>query len=264
MHKTIISAIFYITLIATVVAADDSQCKSSGDVEQYWKTHQEDKAIECLNNLILAGPADPKLHLLKGGYCLSQDNLSCVKEQFNITSVRSTYAVDIADLYKKEADYFYHEAASLDPAIRIEIVKRSFQDNKQTLLGLFHLDEAKKWAKRAGFEVVANEHKQFARKYLGDAEVEKELPEVIILTPRKSVYEFQLKKGEQTSSWIAWDEKATTQLHFYQVDNDKYEVHYKNGDSVRVWAGERVRKKPDDQFKIVAVEDTIVLIMVDN
>jgi ABC-type Fe3+-citrate transport system substrate-binding protein len=135
--------------------------------------------------------------------------------------------------------------------------------DKQALLGLFHLDEAKKLVKRSGFEAAADEQKQFARKYLGDAEVEKELPEVMILKPRKCVYEFQLKKGEQTSSWIAWDEKTTTAIHFYQVDNDKYEVQYKNGDSVRVWAGERVPKKPDDLFKIVAIEDTIVLIMVD-
>jgi hypothetical protein len=262
MHKTIISTILYVTLVVAVVAADDKQCKSSGDVEQYWKSHQQDKAFECLNNLILADPADPKLHLLKGGYCLSQGNLSCAKEQFNIKSVRSKFAVEIADLYKNEADYLYHEAASLNPAIRVEIVKRAFQDNKQAL-GLFHLDEAKKWAKRPGFEVAADEHKQFARKYLGSAEVEKELPDVMILKPRKSAYEFQLKKGEQTSWWIAWDEKTTAQLHIYHV-NDKYEVHYKNGDSVRVWAGEQVPKKPDDQFKIVATEDTIVLIMVDD
>jgi hypothetical protein len=262
MHKTIISSIIFVTLIATLVAADDKQCKSSGDVEQYWKAHRQDDAFACLNNLMLADPADPRLHLLKGEYCLSQGNLFCAKEQFNIKSVRSKYAVEIADLYKQEADFFYNEAALLNPAVSIGIVKKSFQDNKQAL-GLFHLDEAKKWAKRAGFEIVADEHKQFARKYLGDAEVEKELPEVIILTPRKRAYEFQLKKGEQTSSWIALDEKTTTQLHFFEVNNNKYEVHYKNGDIVKVWAGEQVPKKPDDRFKIVAIEDTTVLIMVD-
>ncbi|MCK9419668.1 MAG: hypothetical protein M0R70_09845 [Nitrospirae bacterium] len=262
MHKTIISTILYVTLVVAVVAADDKQCKSSGDVEQYWKSHQQDKAFECLNNLILADPADPKLHLLKGSYCLSQGNLSCAKEQFNIKSVRSKFAVEIADLYKKEADYLYHEAASLNPAIRVEIVKRAFQDNKQAL-GLFHLDEARKWAKRPGFEVAADEHKQFARKYLGDDEVERELPEVIILAPRKRAYEFKLAKGEQTSSWIAWDDKITSHIHFYEVDNDKFEIHYKNGDLVRVWAGEKVPKKPYDQFKIVAIDDTMVLIVVD-
>ncbi|MGC1455707.1 MAG: hypothetical protein WA946_11025 [Nitrospirota bacterium] len=262
MHKTIAASIIFTALIVTVAAADDNQCKSSGDVEQYWKVHQQDKAFECLNNLLRADPADPKLHLLKGGYCLSQDNLSCAKEQFTIKSVRNKYAVDIADLYKKEADYFYNEAALLNPSVRIEIVKRSFQDNKQAL-GLFHLEEAKKWAKRAGFEAVADEHKQLARRYLGDAEVEKELPEVMILTPRNRVYEFQLKKGEQTISWIAWDKKKTTHFHFFEVDNDKYEIHYKNGDSVRVWEGENMPKIPADQFKIVAIEDTIVLIMVD-
>jgi len=262
MHKTITSSIIFVTLIVTVAVADDKQCKSSGDVEQYWKTFQQDKAFECLNKLILADPADPRLHLLKGEYCLSQGNLACAKEQFNIKSVRSKYAVEIAELFKNEADYFYNEAALLNPAVRIGIVKKSFQDNKQAL-GLFHLDEAKKWAIRPGFEIVADEHKKFARKYLGDAEVEKELPEVIILTQRQRAYEFQLKKGEQTSSWIAWDEKTTTQLHFYEVNNNKYEVHYKNGDIVKVWAGEQMPKKPEDQFKIVAIEDTIVLIMVD-
>jgi hypothetical protein len=39
-------------------------------------------------------------------------------------------------------------------------------------------------ARRADFEVVADEHKKFARKYLGDDDVDKELPEVIILKPR--------------------------------------------------------------------------------
>ena len=262
MQKTITSLIIFVTLIVTLVAADDKQCKSSGDVEQYWKAHQQDKAFECLNNLMLADPADPKLHLLKGEYCLSQGNLSCAKEQFNIKSVRSKYAVDIADLYKNEADYLYNEAALLNPAVRIGIVKKSFQDNKQAL-GLFHLDEAKKWAIRPGFEIVADEHKKFARKYLGDAEVEKVLPEVIILTPRKRAYEFHLQKGEQTGSWIAWDENTTTHLHFYEVNNDKYEVHYKNGDRVRVWAGEHMPKTPDDQFKIIGIEDTTVLIVVD-
>jgi hypothetical protein len=261
MHKTVTSMLF-VMLIGTFAAADDQPCKSSGDVEQLWKAHQQDKAFECLNNLILAAPADPKLHMLKGEYCLSQGNLSCAKEQFNIKSVRSNYAVDIADLYKQEADYFYHEAASLNPAMRIDIIKKSFQENKQAL-GQFHLDEAIKWAKRAGFEIVADEHKQFARKYLGDAEVEKELPEVIILKPRNQAYEFRLKKGEQTSSWIAWDEKTTTHLHFIKVNNDKYEVRYKNGDRVKVWEGEEMPKKPDDKFKIVAIEDTTVLILVD-
>jgi hypothetical protein len=261
MIKTITSILFA-TLIVTVVAADDQQCRSSADVELYWNARQPDKAFECLNKLMKADPVDPRLHLLKGTYCLSQDNLSCAKEQFSIKSVRSKYAFEIADLYKREADYFYHEAAALNPAVRIEIVKKSFQENKQAL-GQFHLDEAKKWAKRAGFEVVADEHKKFARKYLGDAEVDRELPEVIILTPRNLAYEFELKKGEQTSSWLGWDEKKTTHFHFIKVNNEKYEVHYKNGDRVKVWAGEQMPKKPDDQFKIVAIEDTTVLIVVD-
>jgi len=262
MIKTAALSIMFVTCMVISVAADDKQCRSSGDVEQYWKANQQEKAFECLNKLILADPENPKLHLLKGEYCLSQGNLSCAKEQFNIKSVRSKYAIEIADLYKKEAEYFYNEAAHLNPAVRIEVVKKTFQDNKQAL-GLFHLDEAKKWAIRPGFEIVADEHKKFARKYLGEAVVEKELPEVIILTPRNQAYEFTLKKGEQTGSWISWDEKTTNHLYFFEVINNEYEVHYKNGDSVRVWAGERMPTRPDDQFKIVGVEDTIVLIVVD-
>lgn len=145
--------------------------------------------------------------------------------------------------------------------MRIGIVKKSFQDDKQAL-GLFHLDEAKKWATRAGFEAVADEYNGFARKYLGDAEMEKELPEVIILTPRKNAYEFQLKKDEQASSWVSWDEKTTTHLHFYEVTNDKYEVHYKTETGSKYGRANTCQKKPDDQFKIVAIEDTLVLIVV--
>ncbi len=153
-------------------------------------------------------------------------------------------------------------AAADDKQCRSSGDVEQYQGDKQAL-GRFHLEEAKKCAKRAGFEVVADEHKKIAGKYLGDAEVEKELPEVIILKLRKSPYEFQLNKGEQTSSWIAWDEKTTTHLHFFEVDNEKYEVLYKNGDRVKVWAGEHMPNKPEDQFKIIAIEDTIVLIMVD-
>ncbi len=194
-------------LIVTVASADDKQCRASGDVEPYWQAYQQDEAFVCFDTLILVNPADPRPHMLKGKYCLSQGD--------------------------KQA------------------------------LGRFHLEEAKKWAKRAGFDVVADEHKKIARKYLGDAEVEKELPEVIVLKPRKCPYEFQLNKGEQTSSWIAWDEKTTTHLHFFEVNNDKYEVRYKNGDRVKVWAGEHMPQRPEDQFKITAIEDTMVLIMVD-
>ena len=218
--------------------------------------------MECLSTLMAAAPADPRLHFLRGEYCLSRGNLACAKEEFSIKSVKSVFAVEIADLYKTEADYFYHEAVILNPSLRVDTVKKSFQENKHAL-GLFHLAEARKWAARSGFEIVADEHRRFAGKYLGDDEVERELPEVITLTPRKQAYEFALKKGEQTCSWIAWNEKTTTHLHFFQVNNDKYEVHYKNGDRVRVWAGEQMPKIPEDQFKIVAIEDTTVLIVVD-
>ncbi len=61
----------FVTLIVTVVTADDKPCNSSLDVERYWKAHQQDMAFECLNKLMIADPADPKLHLLKGECCLS-------------------------------------------------------------------------------------------------------------------------------------------------------------------------------------------------
>jgi len=71
MLKTITASIMFITLIVTVVMADDKPCKSSLDVERNWKAHQQDESFVCLNNLILADPADPKLHLIKGEYCFS-------------------------------------------------------------------------------------------------------------------------------------------------------------------------------------------------
>lgn len=261
MFKTT-TALLFITLIVTAVAAEDQQCKSPADVDLAWKANRHDDALACLNTLMRADPADPKLHMLMGEYCLNQGNLFCAKEQFNIKSVRNNFAVEIAELYKKEADYLYSEAALLDPSVRVGIVKKSFQDNKRAL-GLYHLEEAKKWAKKPGFDIVVGEHRNFARKYLGDAEVKKELPDVIILKPRRSPYEFLLKKGEQTGSWIACDEKTTTHMHIYEVENNKFEIRYKNGDTVNVWEGERVPKKPRDWFKIVATEDTTVLIQVD-
>lgn len=262
MNRTLSLSFIAVMLVVSPAAADDRHCRTSRDVEELWNAQHREQAFACLNSLLLADPANHRLHFLKGEYCLSQGNLSCAKEEFSIKSVRSAFAAEIADLYKKEADHFYHEAVILNPSLRIDTVKKSFQENKHAL-GLFHLGEARKWAARSGFEIVADEHKRFARKYLGDDEVERELPEVITLTPRKQAYEFALKKGEQTRSWIAWSGVTTTHLHFFQVNNDKYEVHYKNGDRVRVWAGEQMPKLPDDQFKIVAIEDTTVLIVVD-
>lgn len=133
-----------------------------------------------------------------------------------------------------------------------------YHENKQGL-GRFHLDEAKKWARKVGKEDVTNEHRILARKYLGDAAVEVELPEVIELKPRTDVYEFELDKGEQTSSWMWGERGVITSLHFFH-SNNKYEIRFKKGDVVKIWAGEEMPKEIYDQFKIIATDNTVVMI----
>ncbi len=144
-------------------------------------------------------------------------------------------------------------AADFDPKFKGE-----FHEQKNQL-GRFHLDEAKKWARLVGKEDVANEHKLLARKYLGDAAVETELPEVVILKPRAESYVFKLKKGEQTESWLWGEQGVRTHMVFYS-DNHKYEVILQNGSLIKIWAKEHLPKEDNERFKIRAIDDTFIAI----
>ena len=235
MHKTIISAVLLIAFIVSSAVADENTCKSLADVENYWKSYLQNTAEE------------------------SRVNASCRQNRQALKLMDLDAARKGAE--KSDGDEVVDERKKCAREF-LSLIHKLCLETEQTL-GLFHLDEARKSAKVPGQEEATNEHRKLARDYLGDAVVEKELPEVIILKPRNMVYEFELKKGEQTSSWIEGEIGTTTHLHFFHTTNYAFEVRYKNGYTVRVWDGEKVPKKPDGPFKIVATDATIVLIMVD-
>ena len=137
------------TLIFSQALAGELKCKSTVDVEYFIQLNLPDSANECLNKLIERDPANPKLNhpklrLLRGEYCLKQGNTSCAKERFSADAVKQKYGKEIADLYRKEgdarlvtgsmqqADTFYSEAISYEPAMKEEIANSLFQLGKQT------------------------------------------------------------------------------------------------------------------------------------
>lgn len=155
---------------------------------------------------------------------------------------------------KEDQIDFLGKAANFDNTL-----EKEYTENREAL-GRFHLEEGKKWARIPGKEKVTDDHRQAVRKYLGDAVVEAELPEVFILIPREDHYRFDIKKNEKTPYRLAVEHRTTVHLEYFS-SNNKFEMRYKNHPTVRVWAGEKITKDiEDDEGTLVATEDTIVFI----
>lgn len=127
-----------------------------------------------------------------------------------------------------------------------------YQENRENL-GRFHLEEARKWARKPGKEKVANDHKGLAKKYLGESAVEQELPEARIYQP--GTYTFSLNAGEQTEYWIMFPSGVVINYALSSKDY-KYKLVYDDGQVVN--DGENVNypnNKIRDKFKIVTIAD---------
>jgi hypothetical protein len=235
LYKTITAAVLFAALIATTAAAEEKQCRSLDDIENYWKSFLQNTTQESRVNTLCRQ---------------NRQALDLIHRDSARNGVKKSDEEEATDERRKCAWEY------------LSLVYRLCQETERSL-GLFHLDEARKSAKMPGQEEATNEHKKLAREYLGDAVMEKELPEVKILKPGNFVYEFVLKKGEQTGSWMEGERETTTHIYFFETTNYEFEVRFKNGNIVKVWDGERVPKKPDGPFKIVATDDTIVLIRLD-
>jgi hypothetical protein len=235
MNKSVPSSVLLLLLLAASVSAEESRCKSLDDVRDYWGNHRQDTSYEAdVNRLCLQNRQ--ALGLLQ----IEESKKGRTKPGKDGTSdERKRCALEYLFFVNK---------------LCLEM---------ERALGLYYLEEAKMSAKIPGEEEAAGEHRKRVRQYLGDAFVAKELPETITLRPRAKAYEFTLIKGEQTSTWIQGESGTTTHIHFYETTNYAFEVRYKNGDVIKVWAGENVPKKPNGPFKIIATDDTTVLIIVD-
>jgi tetratricopeptide (TPR) repeat protein len=70
---------------------------------------------------------------------------------------------------------------------------------------------------------------------------------------------FKMKAGEITDHWIHTPDGVMTD-YLFSSDNKQYEIRYRDGKVVRVWAGEKVPSQTDADFKIYAVKDTLVVL----
>lgn len=234
--KKTAAIILFALLIGSAAFADEKDCKPLDDVIKYWKLNMHHPASESTVNKVC----------LQNRQALG---LQQVEEQNRETNTE-----------KQGNEAAVHENKQCTRKY-LELVNTLCKETEQ-MLGQYHLDEARKAAKIPGEEATTEKHRQSARQYLGRAVVDEALPEMVTLKPRFRVYEFILKKGEQTSSWIQGDETATF-IHVFETTNYAFEVRYKNGEVVKVWAGETVPKIPNGPFKIVATDDTEILIIVD-
>lgn len=123
-----------------------------------------------------------------------------------------------------------------------------YQENREGL-GSFHLEKASEFAKKPGKEQVAEEHKRLAKKYLGDAVIEKELPEEIAYQP--GTYTFSLKAGEQTPHWITFPSGAISNWNLDSADG-KFQAIYDDGEIVNLWSATSLPKNKY-KFKLLAV-----------
>lgn len=128
-------------------------------------------------------------------------------------------------------------------------------------LGRVYLEKAKEFARQVGKDQLTEKYRALAKKYLGEAVVEQELPEVFILKPSEQEYEFIIKKGEKTPYWLWSEQGIRTNLHFSST-NRKYEIHNMNGSVIKIWAGDKFGEEDNEKFVIVAIEDTDVFIKV--
>lgn len=165
-------------------------------------------------------------------------------------------------------DYYYGESKNAPNAeAKVKNLARAAEyDNTKTAeyhenrdnLGRFHLDEAKKWARKPGMEKTANEHKAQACKYLGDAKVNAELPMAKIYQP--GTYTLSLKAGEQTEYWITFPSGRITNYSLSSKDYN-YQIVFEDGKVMK--DGENVTyPKNEYTFRIIAISDQPVINMV--
>jgi len=330
MKKLMTFMIAVVVLAAAVSQAAEKKCSSVGDAEDRWNFNMKSEAMNCLDEIIAADPANAKAHFLKGKYCFATGNYGCASERFSAGPVRAKYANEIAGLYKsagdarlnagdvKQAEGFYLEAGNYNPALAKEtadslfaqgkatgkdsflylagrlnpglkqaigdyyygqsksatgaegkvnnLAKAAEYDNTKTNeyqenrenLGRFHLEEARKWARKPSKEKVANEHKALAKKYLGEAVVERELPVERIYQP--GTYTFSLKNGEQTESWITFPSGVTSNWNLDSPDG-KFQAIYDDGEVVNLWSATTLPRNKY-KFKLRAVTDQPAITMI--
>jgi hypothetical protein len=216
-------------------------------------------------------------------------------------SIAKTLAVDFLKKGKEiKSDNYLEMAVYLDPSLGTQVadhydslptkseddkvrnLKRSSifdsmkygekYNNYREQHGRAYLEKAKENAKLIGKEAEAKtaKFKALAREFLGDATVNAELPEVFILSPNgnnnvkniNGLYFFDIKKGEKTPYWIGIEYGTKAHLS-YSSTNNKFEVRYKKNPPVKVWAGEEISGKIEDDERIfIATEDTTVFVKV--
>lgn len=128
--------------------------------------------------------------------------------------------------------------------------------NRQAV-GQFHLNKAKELAKKPGKDLVTEEHRRLAKKYLGSEVMNKELPEEVVYGP--GTYTFSVKSGEQTTHWIRFVAGVTFSISSKDFE---YYMAYKDGQILKDGENVQYPQKTWSIFKLQAIKDEPAIIMI--
>lgn len=166
----------------------------------------------------------------------------------------------IAELYHSLSKGAETEEAKVDLLGMAARYDNTYEDeyalNRESL-GRYHLDKAKELATKPGKETVTEQHRAFAKKYLGNTVVEAELPDKALYKP--GTYTFFVKAGEQTPSWI--DVPSGVYRDVSSPPDDKFQIVCPDGNTFDAWT---LSELPScaRQFKIRVDKDQKIIFKV--
>ncbi len=138
------------------------------------------------------------------------------------------------------------DAANLDK--KYEITLRTTKEAE----GRGNLEKAKIFARKVGQETATEKYKALARKYLGEAVLEEQLPEVVEYAPRAEMYVFWVKKGEQTNHWI--EIQGNNQQYLFVRDNEcVFDIVCADGRVIKT--NETITPEHGRKFKLRAINN---------
>jgi len=141
-------------------------------------------------------------------------------------------------------------AAADDPRYEREL------QQKKEVEGRGALEQAKVFARKPGQEAAAAKYKALAKKYLGEAIVDQELPHTKAYTP--GTYYFTLNAGEQTEYWITFPTNGKIPHWKIGSKDDKFQIVYDDGQIVPGWTDDPMpANKYTFRFVAVTGQQTI-------
>lgn len=232
---------------------------------------QVEEAITLLSKAITWQP-DLKKEIIAD--LMTQGKAAAERKKFDQANARFAVAAEFDQAAGNEACGMY---AGLGDAADDKNCVSFYQQAPSTCgtnekIGARVLALAEQYARKPGKENTADEYRRAARRYLGDAVVDRKLPDILVLTPDgcyekrpdrkcdKGTYRFAIAKGEKTPFWLTFPTGGTDRVEHLST-NSQYEIRYRdNSPPVKMWKYEQMPSKNHSEEMFIAAEDTLVIV----